>query len=878
MRKLINLIALLIMASSVTWAQDKKSFTLEDLMPGGNNYYNLLPQNLYGLQWWGDVCINADIEEVKTIQPANGKENVLITLQEVNELLANKELGKINHFRNASFPYAEKMMLVNTTSNKVLIDLTKKEIIWSQPLSPKAANQDWNKESRSLAYTLDNNLFVTTADGKTQQVTDEPKGIVCGQSVHRQEFGISKGTFWSPKGNLLAFYRMDESMVTDYPQVNTSTRIATLEPDKYPMAGMTSHKVTVGIYNPETQKTVYLKAGDPTDRYFTNISWSPDEKSVYVIELNRDQNHALLCCYDAETGEPLKNNPLYEEEHTKYVEPQHPIVFLPWDHTKFIYQSQRDGYNHLYLMDTKTSVYPESHGAAAGGSYRESYKTRQLTQGNWVVQNILGFNEKTKEVIIMSTEVSPLQSNAYAVNVKTGKRRLIGNKDGMHHVQLSGSGNYVIDNYTSFTIPRNIEIVPTSGKGKTISLLTATNPLEAYNMPEITVGTLMDTKTSVYPESHGAAAGGSYRESYKTRQLTQGNWVVQNILGFNEKTKEVIIMSTEVSPLQSNAYAVNVKTGKRRLIGNKDGMHHVQLSGSGNYVIDNYTSFTIPRNIEIVPTSGKGKTISLLTATNPLEAYNMPEITVGTLKAADGKTDLYYRLIKPVNFDPNKKYPAVVYVYGGPHAQLIHNNRNYDARGWDIYMAQLGYVMLTVDNRGSDNRGLEFENCTFRQLGTEEMKDQVKGVDFLKSLGYVDNNRIGVHGWSFGGFMTTNLMLTYPELFKVGVAGGPVIDWAYYEVMYGERYMDTPQTNPEGYKNANLKLRAGNLKGRLEVIIGANDPTCVPQHSISFLRACIDAGTQPDFFMYPGDGHNMFGRDRVHLYERITRYFEDHLK
>ena len=241
----------------------------------------------------------------------------------------NKDLDDLTiaEFKAISevFPYVEKMMLVNTTSNKVLIDLTKKEIIWSQPLSPKAANQDWNKESRSLAYTLDNNLFVTTADGKTQQVTDEPKGIVCGQSVHRQEFGISKGTFWSPKGNLLAFYRMDESMVTDYPQVNTSTRIATLEPDKYPMAGMTSHKVTVGIYNPATQKTVYLKAGDPTDRYFTNISWSPDEKSVYVIELNRDQNHALLCCYDAETGEPLKNNPLYEEEHTKYVEPQHPI-------------------------------------------------------------------------------------------------------------------------------------------------------------------------------------------------------------------------------------------------------------------------------------------------------------------------------------------------------------------------------------------------------------------------------------------------------------------------------------------------------------------------------------------------------------------------
>lgn len=731
---------LLLIAFALTMnvtAQEKKSFTLEDVMPGGNNYYNLLPQNRYGLQWWGDVCMDADIEEIKTIHPVSGKETTLITLQEVNDLLAANQLGKINHFRNASFPYAEKWMLVNTTTHKALIDWEKKELIWSQPIAAKAANQDWSKESRSLAYTLGNNLFVTTASGKNLQVTDEPKGIVCGQSVHRNEFGIHKGTFWSPKGNLLAFYRMDETMVTDYPQVNTATRIATLEPDKYPMAGMTSHKVTVGVYNPATQKTVYLKAGDPTDRYFTNVSWSPDEKNIYLIELNRDQNEAKLCCYDAETGEKL-NHVLYEESHPKYVEPQHPLVFLPWDKEKFLYQSQRDGYNHLYLFD-------------------------------------LG-------------------------------------------VKFDGG------------------------------------------------------------ETQTTGIGTQYKEREKVKQLTQGEWLVQRILGFNEKTKEVIILSTEVSPLQSNVYAVNVNTGKRRLIGNKDGMHNVQLSGSGKYVIDNYTSSTIPRNIEILPTSGKGKSLNLLTATNPMDAYRMPEITVGTFKAADGETDLYYRLVKPVDFDPNKKYPAVIYVYGGPHAQMIHNVRNYGAGGWDIYMAQLGYVMLTVDNRGSDNRGLEFENCTFRQLGTEEMKDQVKGVDFLKSLGYVDSNRIGVHGWSFGGFMTTNLMLTYNDIFKVGVAGGPVIDWALYEVMYGERYMDTPQSNPEGYKKANLKLRAGDLKGRLEIITGANDPTCVPQHSISFLRACIDAGTQPDFFMYPGDGHNMFGRDRVHLYERITRYFEDHLK
>lgn len=726
------------MAMNVT-AQEKKSFSLEDLMPGGNNYFNLQPQNLYGLTWWGDVCISGGVEDVKTVNPTNGKEKILITVQEVNSLLEKAGLGKVHHLYGASFPYSEGLMWVKTAGAKqanILIDINKKDVVWSQPIAEKAANQDWNKTSRSLAYTIDNNLFVTTADGQNHQVTNEPKGIVCGQSVHRQEFGIYKGTFWSPKGNLLAFYRMDETIVTDYPQVNTSTRIATLEPDKYPMAGMTSHKVTVGVYNPATGQTVYLKAGDPTDRYFTNVSWSPDEKNVYLIELNRDQNEAQLCCYDAATGEKV-GGVIYEESHPKYVEPQHPLTFLPWDNGKFIYQSQRDGYNHLYLFDLKVK---------ADGA------------------------EQTSDI------------------------------------------------------------------------------------------------------------GSKYKESVKVTQLTQGDWLVQDILGFNAKTKEVIIMSTEASPLQSNAYAVNVNTGKRRLIGNQDGMHSVKLSASGQYVIDNYTSFTVPRRIDIVPVSGKGKSVNLLTATNPMDDYNMPEITLGTIKAADGKTDLYYRLVKPVNFDPNKKYPAVIYVYGGPHAQMIHNVRNYGAGGWDIYMAQLGYVMLTVDNRGSDNRGLEFENCTFRQLGTEEMKDQVKGVELLKSLGYVDENRIGVHGWSFGGFMTTNLMLTYNDIFKVGVAGGPVIDWAYYEVMYGERYMDTPETNPEGYKKANLKLRAGDLKGRLEIIIGANDPTCVPQHSITFLRACIDAGTQPDFFMYPGDGHNMFGRDRVHLYERITRYFEDHLK
>ena len=731
MKRVFLLVCLFCMTATASFAQEKKSYTLEDVIPGGNNYFNLVPKNIPGLQWWGDVCVRTDVENIVTINVRNGKETVLVTLDEVNEALLNgekpfqpaQELKQLRTLMGASLPWGDQKVITFRQGNyMVWYDFGQKKISNLFRLNEKAANLDFCKENGYVAYTVGSNLCIAHEGEKDLQINPDekkadPMDIVYGQAVHRNEFGIYKGTFWSPKGNCLAFYRMDQSMVTAYPQVNTTTRIATLEPDKYPMAGMTSHKVTVGVYHIQSGKTVYLQAGDPTDRYFTNISWSPDEKSIYVIELNRDQNHSQLVRYNAETG--AKEAMLFEETHPKYVEPQHPIVFLPWDSNQFIYWSQRDGFHHLYLYN------------------KEGQLIKQLTQGDWLVQDILGFNTARKEMIIASTEISPLQTNIFSLNVKTGKRTLLGQQDGTHSARLSASGTYLIDNFTSFNVPREISILPTNGK-----------------------------------------------------------------------------------------------TG-----------------------------------------------INLLTATDPMkEQYNLPEITLGTIKAADGKTDLYYRLIKPVNFDPNKKYPAIIYVYGGPHAQLIHNNRFYDARGWDLYMAQKGYVMLTVDSRGSDNRGLEFENCTFRQLGVEEMKDQVEGAKFLQSLPYVNADKIGVHGWSFGGFMTTNLMLTYPEIFKVGVAGGPVIDWQYYEVMYGERYMDTPQTNPEGYKNSNLKLKAGNLKGRLEVIIGGADPTCVPQHSYTFLRACIDAGTHPDFFVYPEDGHNMMGRDRVHLHEHITRYFENHLK
>ena len=353
--------------------------------------------------------------------------------------------------------------------------------------------------------------------------------------------------------------------------------------------------------------------------------------------------------------------------------------------------------------------------------------------------------------------------------------------------------------------------------------------------------------------------------------------MVLNLAGFNTKTKSVIIKSTESSPIRHNYYSVNVETGKRTLLDNGVGVHSATLSPDGQYLIDRWSSPKTFREYDLLSTTEQ-KIKKLHTDDTPWKEYNVPEISGGSIKAADGTTDLYYRMVKPVGFDPTKKYPTVVYVYGGPGVRNVEGSWNYTARPWEIYMAQKGYLLFVLDNRGSSERGFAFETATWHHLGTEEMKDQLKGVDFLKSLPYVDADRMGVHGWSFGGFMTTNLICSYPDVFKVAVAGGPVIDWKYYEAMYGERYMGAPENNPEGYKEASLLNKAKNLKGRLQIIIGYNDPVCVPQHSLAFLRACEDAGTQPDFFTYPGQGHNMMGKDMIHLHERITRYFDDYLK
>ena len=685
---------------------------------------SLAVKNLKQLQWMGSseyysqVISNDSEKVIMAYSPQTFESETIISLEKMNKLLTSggvkelKNFPAINWINNVNFYifHDNKYIQFNTLAR----DSSQLEVISS--LSPKAENNALETKTMSVAYTVDDNIFISAKKGEPVQVTkDGSKNIVYGKPVHRDEFGIDRGLFWSPEGNQLAFYRMDQSMVEDYPVVNWNDVPATVNMIKYPMAGRKSHHVTLGIYNLKTQQTVYLQTGEPADQYLTTVTWSPDELFIYVSILNRDQNYLKVNKYDAANGVLVKT--LFEEKNDRYVEPQHPLYFIEKNATQFVWWSQRDGYMHLYLYNDDGSL------------------VRQLTKGNWIVNDILGYNKKNQELIYTSTEASPLEKNVYAVNINTGMMRAVTNTPASHTAQLSANGNFLIDAYTSEKVPRNIEIID-----------------------------------------------------------------------------------------------VNTRVEKR-----------------------------------------------LLTASNPLTEYNLANVELVKLYAADS-TLLYGKLIKPADFDESKKYPVIVYLYNGPHVQLNKNTFPYSGNLWYDYMTQKGYIVFVIDGRGSSNRGFAFESATHRQLGTLEMDDQLVGVNYLKSLSYIDANRMGVHGWSYGGFMTTSFMLRKPDVFKVGVAGGPVLDWSMYEIMYTERYMDSPEQNKEGYANNLLLDKTKNLKGKLLMIHGTDDDVVVWQHSIRFQKKCVDEGVQMDYYVYPAHPHNVRGKDRVHLMQKISDYFDANLK
>ena len=630
--------------------------------------------------------------------------------------------------------------------------LTMEETILSRELSPANIHTMWDDDGTLLTYkdgkfqaydiatgtysdytrknklsmqavSKNGSLYVIYANGAERLVAErENDQITYGEYVSRNEFGIDGGTFWAPNNRKVAFYRKDESKVSSFPLLDITTRTGSLKEIKYPMAGMDSENVQLGIFDVVTGETVYAAVDDfGYDRYLTNITWSPDGDMIYIQVLDRSQKHLKLNAYSAQTGDFIKT--ILTEDNEKYVEPFDPLYFIK-DQNFFIYRTaNRDGYRNLYLCDNDGYI-------------------RRLTSVDADVKYV---GNDGRYVYYTSAEVSPIENHLFRIELK-------------------------------------------------------------------------NLKKGVAKASFG-----------KPQRLTFA-----------------------------------------------EGWHEIQLSPDCRHFIDSYSSLCTPRVVNLCASDGKILN-NLLTADDPTLDYAYTEISLGTVKSADGQYDNYYRLIKPKDFDPSKKYPVIVYVYGGPHSQMVQNTYLAQLRRWEMYMAQRGYLVYVQDNRGTENRGIAFEQAIHGQCGQAEMADQIEGVKMLMDLPYVDKERIGVHGWSYGGFMTISLITNYPDIFKVAVAGGPVIDWKWYEVMYGERYMDNPAVNPEGYEKTSLINKAKDLKGKLLICQGAIDPVVVWEHSLSFIRECIKNNVQVDYFPYPCAEHNVMGKDRVHLHDKISMYFEDYL-
>lgn len=706
-----KILSFLFICTFILGYSQQKELTLEDAVLG--YYKGLYPISLSNLKWVentnnyvfekGDEFIFTDAKTTKIV-----KKTSLEDLKKVYPQLQRMPYIQEVDASSLAFRTRNTIELFNYENNSKEATIT---------FDNNAENNEYNSKAKAVAYTMDNNLYIaTTSNPKIGVTTIEDKNIVSGQAIHRSEFGITKGTFWSPEGNFLAFYQKNESNVSDYPLVDINSYPASLKNIKYPMAGQASEQAKIGIYNLKTQKITYLDIDTSDEHYLTNLSWTPDEKYVLVAEINRGQNHVWYNKYNVATGKKVTT--LFEETNDKWTEPEHDAVFLPNSTTNFLWFSERDGFMNLYHYTTNGKL------------------VKQLTKFDWVVTGVLGFDEKGKNVFITGTGNDARESHTYKVNLKNGKFIKITSELGTHRTKLSTNGNYLIDSYSNLETPNNTLI--------------------------------LDAK--------------------------------------------------------------------------------------------------------------KGTSTLIHMAKNPLEDYAIGTTEFLTLKGNDG-TDLYSRVIKPANFDPSKKYPVLIYVYGGPHAQMNTNSWLGGASLWMPAFATLeNYIIFTLDNRGSANRGFAFESAIHRNLGDVEIEDQLTGVNYLKSLYYVDAKRIAVNGWSYGGFMTTSLMLRNPGMFTTAVAGGPVIDWKYYEVMYGERYMDTPQENPEGYEKTKVANYIKNLNGKMLIIHGSIDPVVVPQHSMSLLKEAVKQKTQIDFFTYPMHEHNVRGMDRVHLVEKMMLYIVENNK
>lgn len=567
----------------------------------------------------------------------------------------------------------------------------------------------------AVAFVNGGNLHVSAAGAPAIAVTsDASVDIRYGVSVHREEFGIKDGLWMDPTGRRVAFYREDLSPILPHPFIDWEATPAAATPARYPITGTANSKVKVGVAPLSATgatSVVWLDFGD-ADRWYTNVTWSPDGESLYVAVVDRGQDAMELVRFNATSG--AREAVLFKETDKEWVEPEHGPVFLPNDPGKFLWQSEREGFEQLYLVDVDG-------------------RTR--------------------------AKVTPLPVDVSSV--------------------LGFTGDHVI-------------VAASDDDPKTMHLWKAA--LDGSGMTPITKGR---------------------------------------------------------------------------------GRHAGVLAPGGRHLLDTWSSKDTPPRVDVVALAD-GARAKVAAARDPFAGWAMGTQEWFTVESPHGGTMHGHRILPPA-FDATKKYPVLWYVYGGPHSQLVTDTWMAGANLWLHFMATQGYVVCRVDGHGTPNRGIAWEQAIHRRLGTVEIDDQIAALDAVKALPYVDANRVGLHGWSYGGFMTASLMCRAPKAFTCGISGAPVTGWDLYETGYGERYMDTPAENPEGYKTSDVRTWAKDLKGDLLIIHGTADNTVVWQNTVRLLDTFIKAGRDVETMVYPGQLHGLQGPSRTHFYRKMTKWFATRL-
>ena len=363
-------------------------------------------------------------------------------------------------------------------------------------------------------------------------------------------------------------------------------------------------------------------------------------------------------------------------------------------------------------------------------------------------------------------------------------------------------------------------------------------------------------------------------EGKQLARVTEGNWEVTGIAALDEGRRKLYYTSSEASPLERQLYAINLNgSGKQRLT-REPGTHGISMSPTGAYYMDTFSSSTQPPRRTLHTGDGAEWSVYREADHKLQDEYEVLPSEIVSMKAADGAT-LYGRIIKPANFQTGQKYPAIVMVYGGPGAQSIRNT--WSGATWDQALANRGFVVWALDNRGSKGRGHAFESKLYRRLGAQELSDQKEGVQYLIKQGFVDPARIGIYGWSYGGFMTLYSLLNAPETFKAGIAGAPVTDWHNYDTIYTERYLGLPSDNEDGYKASSAVTYADKLKAKLLVLHNIEDDNVLFQNSLQMSDAFEKSGKLFNMVLYTQKSHGVGGPARKHLLELTTEFFEKNL-